>query len=99
MYYHTNIGFGTSATAASTTIPAAKRKTTNINKNGIPGKQRNLAAPEAVLGNFQYAGNIPDDMAPVRGRTKSQGVIINDYFVLITPCPTSACRYRPENFH
>ena len=40
-----------------------------------------MAAPEAVLGNFQYAGNIPDDMAPVRGRTKSQGVIINDYFM------------------
>jgi len=77
MYYHTNIGFATSATAASTTIPAAKRKTTNINKNGIPGKQRNLAAPEAVLGNFQYAGNIPDDMAPVRGRTKSQKVGMN----------------------
>jgi hypothetical protein len=86
MYYHTNIGFATSATAASTTIPAAKRKTTNINKNGIPGKQRNLAAPEAVLGNFQYAGNIPDDMAPVRGRTKSQKVGMNCSAMINADC-------------
>lgn len=85
-YSGTNIGFATSATAASTTIPAAKRKTTNINKNGIPGKQRNLAAPEAVLGNFQYAGNIPDDMAPVRGRTKSQKVGMNCSAMINADC-------------
>ena len=51
------------------------------------GKQRNLAAPEALLRlGFHIGGNIPDDMAPVRGRTKSQKVGMNCSAMINADC-------------
>jgi len=84
LYYHIKIGIVTSATAASTTIPAASRNTIKIEKNGTPGKQRNMAAPAAELGSF--TGSIPDWTAPTRGRRKSQKVGMNCSAMITADC-------------
>ena len=84
VHYHINIGFSTPATAASTTIIAASRKTKKIEKNGIPGKQRNMAAPAPELGSF--TGSMPDWTAPARGRRKSQKVGMNCSAMITADC-------------
>ena len=92
--YHTNIGFSTPATAASTTIIAASRNTKKIEKNGIPGKQRNMAAPAPELGSF--TGSMPDWTAPARGRRKSQNVGMNCSAMITADCLHTRARGREQ---